>query len=39
MFDKVRRDTQAPNAYGATVTYDIPLREKPLLSKRAQFIR
>ncbi len=24
-FDKVRRDLQAPDAYGATITYDIPL--------------
>jgi NitT/TauT family transport system ATP-binding protein len=25
-FDKLRHDAQAPEAYGATVTYDIPLR-------------
>ena len=25
VFDKVRLDAQAPNAYGATITYDIPL--------------
>ncbi len=25
VFDKVRRDSQAPNAYGATITYDLPL--------------
>ncbi len=25
-FDKLRRDLQAPEAYGATITYDIPLR-------------
>ncbi len=25
VFDKVRYDPQAPNAYGATITYDIPL--------------
>jgi len=25
VFDKVRLDVQAPNAYGATITYDIPL--------------
>ncbi len=25
VFDKVRLDPQAPNAYGATITYDIPL--------------
>ena len=27
-FDKVRRDPQAPGAYGATVIYDLPLDEK-----------
>ncbi|ROS21415.1 ABC transporter ATP-binding protein [Raoultella terrigena] len=27
VFDKVRHDPQAPNAYGARVTYDIPLNE------------
>ncbi|HYH42595.1 MAG TPA: ABC transporter ATP-binding protein [Burkholderiales bacterium] len=27
-FDKVRRDPQAPDAYGATVVYDLPLDEK-----------
>ena len=27
-FDKVRRDPQAPDAYGATITYDIPLAKK-----------
>jgi NitT/TauT family transport system ATP-binding protein len=26
VFDKVRHDPQAPNAYGATITYDLPLR-------------
>ncbi|HEY8507886.1 MAG TPA: ATP-binding cassette domain-containing protein [Steroidobacteraceae bacterium] len=26
VFDKVRHDPQSPEAYGATVTYDIPLR-------------
>jgi NitT/TauT family transport system ATP-binding protein len=25
-FDKVRRDAQAPEAYGASITYDIPLQ-------------
>ena len=25
VFDKVRRDPQAPGAYGATITYDLPL--------------
>lgn len=27
-FDKVRRDPHAPEAYGATITYDIPLDKK-----------
>ena len=27
VFDKVRHDPQAPNAYGARITYDIPLTE------------
>ena len=26
VFDKLRHDPQAPEAYGAKVTYDIPLR-------------
>jgi len=25
VFDKIRHDLQAPNAYGATITYDIPV--------------
>lgn len=25
VFDKIRRDPQAPDAYGATITYDLPL--------------
>lgn len=28
VLDKVRHDAQAPNAYGATVTYDIPLHRR-----------
>lgn len=28
VFDKVRQDPQAPDAYGATITYDIPLKSK-----------
>jgi NitT/TauT family transport system ATP-binding protein len=28
VFDKTRHDPQAPDAYGATVTYDIPLQRK-----------
>lgn len=27
-FDKVRRDPQAPESFGATITYDIPLTKK-----------
>jgi NitT/TauT family transport system ATP-binding protein len=27
-FDKLRRDPQAPEAYGASITYDIPLQRK-----------
>jgi NitT/TauT family transport system ATP-binding protein len=26
VFDKIRHDPQAPEAYGATVTFDIPLK-------------
>ena len=25
VFDKIRRDPQAPNAFGATITYDLPI--------------
>ncbi|MDF1780114.1 MAG: ABC transporter ATP-binding protein [Alcanivoracaceae bacterium] len=33
VFDKVRRDAQAPNAYGATITYDLPLtKDRPSLA-------
>lgn len=28
VFDKPRHDPQAPDAYGATITYDIPLRQR-----------
>jgi NitT/TauT family transport system ATP-binding protein len=31
VFDKVRIDPQAPEAYGATITYDIPLRRGAIL--------
>ena len=35
-FDKVRRDVQAPEAYGASITYDIPLqRNRDQLLPRA----
>jgi NitT/TauT family transport system ATP-binding protein len=38
VFDKVRIDPQAPNAYGARITYDIPLNERgcPQLTGSAQ---
>jgi NitT/TauT family transport system ATP-binding protein len=29
VFDKVREDPQAPHAYGATITYDIPTASHP----------
>ncbi len=28
-FDKVRHDPQAPERYGATITYDLPGRNRP----------
>ena len=28
VFDKIRHDPQAPDAYGATITYDLPLTRK-----------
>lgn len=31
VFDKVRHDPQAPTAYGATITYDIPLNQSKAL--------
>nr|WP_241391528.1 ABC transporter ATP-binding protein [Serratia proteamaculans]ULG18623.1 lauroyl acyltransferase [Serratia proteamaculans] len=31
VFDKVRHDPQVPNAYGARITYDIPLNETRML--------
>lgn len=34
VFDKVRHDPQAPDAYGATITYDLPLRRKDAASWR-----
>lgn len=30
VFDKVRRDQQAPEAFGATITYDLPVEQKSL---------
>jgi NitT/TauT family transport system ATP-binding protein len=35
VFDKPRIDPQAPEAYGATVTYDIPLRRRPATATSA----
>lgn len=29
VFDKIRHDPQAPNAYGASITYDLPLGHAP----------
>lgn len=34
VFDKVRHDPQAPDAFGATITYDLPL-EAPEISDKA----
>jgi len=33
VFDKVRHDPQAPDAYGARITYDIPLRRRAAASR------
>jgi NitT/TauT family transport system ATP-binding protein len=36
VFDKLRHDPQAPEAYGASVTYDIPLKHgKPIAESAA----
>jgi len=29
VFDKLRRDNQAPTAYGASITYDLPVTRRP----------
>lgn len=34
VFDKVRHDPQAPEAYGATITYDLPLSDPEMKSGR-----
>ena len=41
VFDKVRHDPQAPNAYGARITYDIPVGEtrKSVLEEIGQTIK
>ena len=37
VFDKLRRDNQAPTAYGANITYDLPItRQKVVLPKDLQ---
>jgi NitT/TauT family transport system ATP-binding protein len=33
VFDKLRHDPQAPDAYGARITYDIPLRRRAAASR------
>jgi NitT/TauT family transport system ATP-binding protein len=33
VFDKVRNDPQAPDAYGARITYDIPLRRRSSVAR------
>lgn len=39
VFDKLRRDHQAPTAYGANITYDLPItRQKNFLPKDLQSI-
>lgn len=30
VFDKLRRDSQAPNAYGANITYDLPVARRSI---------
>ena len=37
-FDKVRVDPTDPGAYGATVTYDLPLTEKKVAPLRLQAV-
>ena len=34
VFNKVRLDSQAPGAFGATITYDIPLHDTTLVLLR-----
>ena len=37
VFDKLRRDNQAPTAYGANITYDLPItRQKVVVPKDLQ---
>jgi CheY-like chemotaxis protein len=31
VFDKLRRDNQAPTAYGASITYDLPITRNKIL--------
>lgn len=39
VFDKPRVDPQAPQAYGATITYDIPLRGRGPVAVPAELVR
>jgi NitT/TauT family transport system ATP-binding protein len=32
VFDKVRHDPQFPNAFGATITYDLPIQDKTTMA-------
>ena len=39
VFDKLRRDNQAPTAYGANINYDLPItRQKVVVPKDLQAI-
>ena len=35
VFDKVRHDPQFPNAYGATITYDLPVADSAAAERSA----
>jgi len=37
VFDKLRHDPQAPNAYGATITYDLPVDRRESASLPTEF--
>ena len=38
VFDKVRHDEQAPNAYGAQVTFDLPLKTESCIENAKELI-
>lgn len=38
VFDKLRRDDQAPNAYGANITYDLPVEASARQSSLTAFV-